>query len=436
MDYHQFTVQAEKLLISPEFHELEQSLTLREPNIWRIAGIENRENRISKFLAWLLDPKANHSFGDLFLKELVMQALRTETGKQYGLNPVEVLVLDLSEAEVKTEHSFKNKRRCDIVISAPTEVNKPNSGFLCFIENKIWSKEAKNQTIDYYVSSFEDFPEKEYPHRIYLFLTPNDVPPQSEKFIPISYQEVLQALQVVEQKHQPTETEQFLVQQFRDNIVRGIAMDQKTRDLARAIYEQHEEVKVIWQAGTDEDEGTIPVASREWYENSRFFNVGEKSDSGYKWSDYRKYGFICAGGGQSYRRIMEQLEIGETIYAYVSKYGYVGLGTIIEKSVPFREAVLANGQRLADVPLQGKYNASEDDDMCDWIALVDWQYTVVKNEAVRKSPFTVSTACKIYEHRQEEVEQIKTELAERSGQKTKKSNSTAGSPFRGTKFGI
>ena len=231
MDYHQFTTQAEKLLISTEFHELEQFLTLREPNIWRITGIENRENRISKFLAWLLNPKANHSFDDLFLKELVMQSLRTETGRQYGLNPVEVLMLDLSEVEVKTEYSFKNKRRCDIVISVPTEANTPNSGFLCCIENKIWSKESENQTIDYYNSSFEDFPDTKYPHRIYLFLTPNDIPPQSEKFIPISYQEVLQALHDVEQKHQLAETEQFLVQQFRDNIIRGIAMDQKTRDL-------------------------------------------------------------------------------------------------------------------------------------------------------------------------------------------------------------
>ena len=112
---------------------------------------------------------------------------------------------------------------------------------------------------------------------------------------------------------------------------------------------------------------------------------------------------------------MEKLEKGEIIYAYVSKYGYVGLGTVTKKSVPFREAVLANGNRLADMPIEGKYNASENDDMCDWIALVDWQHTVGKNEAVRKTPFTVSTACKIYEHRKEEVEQIKAELAERSG---------------------
>ena len=422
MDYPQFTEKVEDLLISPEFHKLEQSLILREPNIWRITGIENRENRINNFLAWLLNPKANHSFGDLFLKQLVMQALRTDAGRQYQLNPVEILMLDLSKAEVRTEHSFKNRRRCDIVVSASSVANKPNSGFLCFIENKIWNKESTNQTVDYYVSSFEDFPVEEYPNRIYLFLTPSDIPAQCENFISISYQEVLQALQVVEQRHQLTKTEQFLVQQFRENIVRGIAMDEKTRELARAIYERHEEViKVIWQAGNDEEEEIFaPAINREWYEKSHFFNVGEKPDSGYKWDDYWKYGFICAGGGTSYRKIMERLEVGETIYAYVSKHGYVGLGKVTKKAVPFRNAILADGQHLANVPIQGKYNDSENDDICDWIVLIEWQYAVSKNEAVRQSPITISTACKIYAHRQEEVEQIKNKLTECSQQKAAK----------------
>jgi hypothetical protein len=136
--------------------------------------------------------------------------------------------------------------------------------------------------------------------------------------------------------------------------------------------------------------------------------------SGYKWSDYRTYGFICAGGGPQYRKIMEQLQEGNVIYAYVSKYGYVGIGTVTKRAVPFRKATLEDGRRLADLPLEGHYNDSSNDDEGDWIALVNWIAAVDKTQAVRESPFTVSTSCKIYEHHQTRAENIKSQLVERA----------------------
>jgi len=414
MKYREFTDKAESLLVSADFRELKQAVTHDEPNIWRIAGMEQNEQAVSRFLAWLLNPKAGHSFGDAFLKQLVMNALRTKDDQDRRVHPVEILLLDLADAEVKVEHQFKNQRRCDVVISVPCVSGQPNSGFLCIIENKIRCKESPNQTVDYYASSFECFPEISYPNRVYLFLTPDGQPPQSDRFIPISYQDVLQALTNVEGSNRLTESEQFLTRQFRNNIRRGVAMDRKTVDLAKAIFEQHKDVlQVIWQAGNDEENVTAAV-SQEWYQRSRFFNIGENPDSGYQWSDCNKYGFIVAGAGQQYRRIMEQMDIGETIYAYVSKHGFVGIGVVTKKAKPVRLASLAAGQAFMLTPMDGKYNASEDDDTCDWIVLVDWQLSVPKTYAVRQTPFTVSTSCKIYEHRQGEAESIKAELSLRS----------------------
>ena len=193
-------------------------------------------------------------------------------------------------------------------------------------------------------------------------------------------------------------------------------MDSKTIDLAKAIFEQHKEVlQLIWQAGNDEED-VAPAVSREWYKRSRFFNIGENPDSGYQWSDCKNHGFIVAGAGVAYRGIMEQIEVGDTIYAYVSKHGFVGIGEVTKKAVPARKAVLANGQAFSATQMDGEYKASQDDDTCDWIALVDWHSSVPKTKAVRHAPFTVSTACKIYDHRESDAEQIKAELFRRSSE--------------------
>lgn len=67
MEYNKFTQAVEALLFSPEFLELKTTLKFPAPNFWKILGISRKERQISRFLAWMLNPQANHSFGDLFL---------------------------------------------------------------------------------------------------------------------------------------------------------------------------------------------------------------------------------------------------------------------------------------------------------------------------------------------------------------------------------
>ncbi|HEY85599.1 MAG TPA: PD-(D/E)XK nuclease family protein, partial [Chloroflexi bacterium] len=108
MEYQEFTRKAEKLLFSSEYDALQKALTIKKPNLWRILGVANRETRISRFLAWLLNPRANHTFGDLFLKEFLVQSLRADVGYKSILTPVEISLLDLSNALIKTEYTFPN----------------------------------------------------------------------------------------------------------------------------------------------------------------------------------------------------------------------------------------------------------------------------------------------------------------------------------------
>ena len=79
MDFQQFSKKAEALLVSPEYHQLQKALTWREPNLWHILEVSGNENIISRFLAWLLNPRANHSLGD----KLFGRGQRKDAAKYY-----------------------------------------------------------------------------------------------------------------------------------------------------------------------------------------------------------------------------------------------------------------------------------------------------------------------------------------------------------------
>ena len=189
-------------------------------------------------------------------------------------------------------------------------------------------------------------------------------------------------------------------------------MDKNTRDLAQAVYDQHSEVIefVIQTVERKDVEDDSPI-QRQWDGESWFFNIGEP---GYSWEDCRSHNFICAGGAKRYRDLMKRFEVGHVIYAYVSKSGYVGIGRITKAAVPFRDATLANGRKLRDLPLKGKYSSSNDDENCDWIALIDWEFAVEKSQAILQPTITRMTTARIYEHRKNIAKKVIAGLKQNS----------------------
>lgn len=80
----------------------------------------------------------------------------------------------------------------------------------------------------------------------------------------------------------------------------------------------------------------------EYYVN---FEEGEHRS----WADAREYGFVSAGGGPRFQSFMERLRIGQVVWAYVPKAGYVGMGHVVSEAVHFSEFnVLVEGK---DVPI-------------------------------------------------------------------------------------
>jgi hypothetical protein len=328
MEYSEFLKISEQLLFSPEFKEIEARLEFREPNIWQILNISRKETLVSQFLAWLLDPSEQHNFGPQFLKRLMIETLKTDKGRQtIGLSPVEFAVMDLSDAEIRTE-AWLEKRRCDII------VNSPKCGFLCIIENKVGASEGNEQTRYYYEQSYSKFPDTTYRKRLYIYLSPYGTPAKSKHFIALSYQTILDILKELQDDHRATETVRFLLRQLQESLRRSIVMDRETLDLAQAIYDTYGTIiNFIYENSEKPD--TI-VSDTVWDGKSWFFNIGEVGLGSYSWNDSNQYSFICAGGAKRYRQIMQNFKLDDVIYAYTSGSGYVGVGIVIKTAVPFR----------------------------------------------------------------------------------------------------
>jgi hypothetical protein len=74
-----------------------------------------------------------------------------------------------------------------------------------------------------------------------------------------------------------------------------------------------------------------------------YVNAGE--DHNRSWEDMRKYGFIGAGGGRFYSKRLDQLKVGDQVFAYQKKCGYIGYGHVA------KEACLAKDFEIDGVPL-------------------------------------------------------------------------------------
>lgn len=62
-----------------------------------------------------------------------------------------------------------------------------------------------------------------------------------------------------------------------------------------------------------------------------FVNAGLGNDR--SWKDMKRYGFIGACGGDFYTKRLDQLHVGDRIFAYQRGAGYIGFGTVTSEKV-------------------------------------------------------------------------------------------------------
>ena len=189
MDYRQFIELSERLVFSSEFGELQKRLEFTEANLWHLLQIGRKENYVTRFLAWLINPTGGHNQSDRLLKALLIEAVRSNPRPDLP-SPVQISIADLSLAVVEDQVQLSD-RRCDILVTSQGRGRETGRGWLFLVENKVGAKEGRDQTSDYYRLSLERYPVAEYPRRIYLFLSPDGTPARCDHFITVSYETLL-----------------------------------------------------------------------------------------------------------------------------------------------------------------------------------------------------------------------------------------------------
>jgi hypothetical protein len=120
-----------------------------------------------------------------------------------------------------------------------------------------------------------------------------------------------------------------------------------------------------------------------------FMNTGDSgSNVNRSWEDCKKYGFMTAGGNEEYQRFVRSLRVGNKVFAYLSGYGYVGLGEVIAEAVPQKDFVPSgHSKKLIELPLTAKLHGFDNPEKCEWCVAIRWRCAVDRERAVLKSRF-------------------------------------------------
>lgn len=148
--------------------------------------------------------------------------------------------------------------------------------------------------------------------------------------------------------------------------------------------------------------GPKKATARQWNERDWYVNFGT---DGRVWADAVTFGFVSAGGGRVYSRVLRQIKPGDRLNVYVPGNGYVGIGVSLGEAQPFASAEVQHDDRwvrLAERSLKGSYlNAAhgeeETDDIADWVVPVRWLATTSLDQAFKtsKSFYNPNTVCRL-----------------------------------------
>jgi hypothetical protein len=176
----------EELIEDPKFKQLNQDLS--ETTLFDVLGISLEERTHSRMLGWLLDPAESHGLGGTILRRFLYESAKLARSKRIGfdgngspITPLGAETFSFSDLEIRSEYCLSPERRLDLLLWSK------GGGWLCVIENKILSGEGEEQTTDYYSEVLNRFPATDFPHRLFVYLTPDGSESKSRHFVPMNY---------------------------------------------------------------------------------------------------------------------------------------------------------------------------------------------------------------------------------------------------------
>ena len=116
-----------------------------------------------------------------------------------------------------------------------------------------------------------------------------------------------------------------------------------------------------------------------------YYNVGDDGKGWRVWDDYRRYGFISAGGDPKWRDPMLGFEAGDIAAAYVKGHGYVGICRILERA-RIAQDFRVDGQPLSALGLESKgggfWEYPGDPLRAEYLCRVEWLAARPKEQAL------------------------------------------------------
>ena len=205
-----------------------------QPDLLAIIGVQWSEAVHSNFLAWLLNPTANHGIGDYFLKNFLLL-----TGEPSEIDAV----ADWGDSTVQTEWYC-------VVDEVPSYLDililNRSARFLCAIENKILAPEGGDQ-----LTRYRKGLEAEYPNftRRHIFLSPQGICAQRceerKYWKPMDYTAILGLVEQTAANNDLAISDEVRVflRQYAITLRRNIVPETtEMQQLARKLYLEHREV--------------------------------------------------------------------------------------------------------------------------------------------------------------------------------------------------
>ena len=143
-----------------------------------------------------------------------------------------------------------------------------------------------------------------------------------------------------------------------------------------------------WFVDPSTTQVSVGSGDQQGHWNGEFY-VSFGTDENRVWEDARQFGFITASGGSWYTRTLEMLEEGDRIWVNIPRAGYVGVGVVEGRSLPYEEfKVNAGGTILpiSEARLQGTYLPSGADEGAYFVP-IKWLATVPEKEAIKEIGF-------------------------------------------------
>lgn len=196
-------------------------------NIFEAVGLVRQEIRHSTFLAFLLDPRGNHSLGDAFAKRLLQETIMAAPDTSVPVTPIELSLWDLGQMEVRREWQHIDMFLLD-------ERNR----LAVIIENKIDTTEHSDQLQRYHEIVKHHFPG----YRVVgLYLTPAGEKPSHKAYVPLGYSTVCEMLDRLSNDQAITMEPDVrtLIAHYAMMLRRHIVGDSEIKKLCLQIYQDH-----------------------------------------------------------------------------------------------------------------------------------------------------------------------------------------------------